>query len=179
MNHGNRELRKRQAEIEVRYRRDPDEALIVDHGRTTTASPGEPFHTTAVPGEDYGISIPIGVHRGVGGPHDQPNLGEMLCTTLAACLDTSIRMVAHLMGIELDELDVHVTGRVDLRGTLAMSDDVDVRFEDMHCDVHVKLATGTDPPVCIGCWMPLSGPASSVTHSYVRSASRQLFRVES
>ena len=141
----NRELRKRQAAIKDRYRSNPGEALIVDHGSTTRASLGDPFHATAIPGDDYGISIPVGVHRGVGGPHDQPNPGEMLCTALAACLDTSIRMVAHLKGIELDELDVHVTGRVDLRGTLAMSEDIHVGFDDMHCDVHVKPATGTDP----------------------------------
>ena len=141
----NKDLREQQAEIKNSYRQDPDGALILDHGRTNKASLGDPFHATAIPGEEYDISIPIGVHRGVGGPHDQPNPGEMLCTALAACLDTSIRMVAHLMGIELDELEVHVTGRVDLRGTLAMSKDVDVGFKDMHCDVNIKPAPGTDP----------------------------------
>lgn len=139
------ELRKRQATLKNRYREDPAEALITDRGRTTRASLGDPFHATAVPGEEYDILVPIGVHRGVGGRHDQPNPGEMLCTALAACLDTSIRMVAHLMGIALDELEVNVTGRVDLRGTLAMSRDIYVGFQDMHCDVHMKPSPGTDP----------------------------------
>ena len=67
-----------------------------------------------------GIAVPVGVHRTIGGLHDAPTPGYILCAALAACQDSSVRMVANILGITLEYLEVEVTGDVDVRGTLAM-----------------------------------------------------------
>jgi uncharacterized OsmC-like protein len=69
----------------------------------------------------------------VGGPHDAPTPGDMLCAALAACQDSSIRMVANLYSIELKFLQVCVEADVDVRGTLAVDENVPVVFQSMRC----------------------------------------------
>ena len=54
-------------------------------------------------------------------------------------------MVANLLGITLESLEVEVTGDVDVRGTMAMSPDVPVRFQAIRCEVRLKAKEGTDP----------------------------------
>jgi hypothetical protein len=82
-----------------------------------------------------GIAVPVGVHRAVGGPHDAPTPGDILCAALAACQDSTVRMVANLMGVELEFLEVEVTADADVRGALAIDMQVPVGFQSMRCDV--------------------------------------------
>ncbi len=92
-----------------------------------------------------GVSVPIGVHAALGGQHDAPTPGDMLCAALAACQDSAIRMVANLMDIELLTLEVQVTASVDVRGTLAIDSTVPIGFQTMSCDVKMKVKEGTQP----------------------------------
>jgi uncharacterized OsmC-like protein len=62
-----------------------------------------------------------------------------------ACQDSSVRMVANLLGITLESLEVEVTGDVDVRGTLAMNAEVPVGFRVIRCAVRLKAREGTDP----------------------------------
>jgi uncharacterized OsmC-like protein len=96
------------------------------------------------PRQELGIPVPIGVHEAVGGLHDAPTPGDMLCAALAACQDSSIRMVANVLGVEIESLEVEVDGDVDVRGTLGMDESVPVGFINLRCDVHLKVAEGTD-----------------------------------
>ena len=101
-----------------------------------------------VPGEEYraeDVMIAVGNHRGVGGLHDAPNSGELLCAALAACQDSTIRMVADLLGVHLTALAVEVEGDVDLRGALAVDGSVRVGFQSMRCRTNIEVAHGTDP----------------------------------
>jgi uncharacterized OsmC-like protein len=105
------------------------------------------MHTSAVPGEEYpvkAVAIAVGTHRGVGGLHDAPNPGELLCATLAACQDSTVRMVANLLGVRLTSLTVDVDGQVDLRGTLAVDRSVRVGFQSMRCRTRLGVPEGTD-----------------------------------
>ena len=141
------QVAKRQAPLRRGYERDPAAALIVDRGRTAGRDLGDPVHTRAVPGEEYrpdDVELLVGTHRGVGGLHDAPNPGELLCATLAACQDSTIRMVADLLGVRLMSLEVEVDGRVDLRGTLAIDTSVPVGFQSMSCRTRLRVAAGTD-----------------------------------
>ncbi|MBV5331716.1 OsmC family protein, partial [bacterium] len=87
------------------------------------------FHATVEPMEGCGIKAPVGVHSALGGVHDAPTPGDLLCAALAACQDSSIRMVANILGVELEHLQVKVTAQVDVRGALAMSQEVPVGFQ--------------------------------------------------
>jgi uncharacterized OsmC-like protein len=135
----------RQRPLRARYRDDPSAALVTDHARTLGTAPSDPFHSQVEPAPGYGVVTPLGVHRALGGPHDAPTPGDILCSALAACLDSSLRMVANVYGIVLEHVAVEVEGEVDVRGTLGMGRDVPVGFQAMHCRVHVRAAADTPP----------------------------------
>jgi uncharacterized OsmC-like protein len=137
--------RARQRPLRARYRNDPSAALVVEHARTTGESPDDPFHCAVEPAPGHGVVTPIAVHRALGGPHDAPTPGDILCAALAACLDTSLRMVANVYGIPLEHVAVEVEGDLDVRGTLGMGRDVPVGFQALRCRVHLRAAAGTPP----------------------------------
>ena len=58
----------------------------------------------------------------MGGTGDVPCSGDLLLGALAACQETTLRMVAANLGIELESLHVTIEGDWDARGTLAMGD---------------------------------------------------------
>lgn len=66
------------------------------------------------------------MHRAVGGPYDAPCPGDILYAALAACQESSIRMGANLLGVELASLTVEVAAEVDIRGALGMDSQVPV-----------------------------------------------------
>ncbi len=134
----------RQAPLRVSYREQPEKALIGKRARTEFRRDSDALHGTVVPG-DYGVRWSYGIDRAVGGLHDAPNPAEMLCAALAACQDSTIRMVADLMGVKLLELTVEVTGKVDVRGSLMVDRAVPVGFESMECRVAIQPAPGTPP----------------------------------
>lgn len=132
-----------QAPLRSRYKEAPALAMVTDHARTGGAQPSDPFHTTVEPMDGCGVSVPIGVHRALGGMHDAPTPGDLLCAALAACQDSAVRMVANRLGIEILALEVRVTAKVDVRGALGMVADVPVGFQSMTCDVALKVKDGT------------------------------------
>ncbi len=138
----------RQAPLRRSYEQDAAQALVVDRAHTVGRDLEDPVRTAVVPGEEYraeDVTIAVGNHRGVGGLHDAPNSGELLCAALAACQDSTIRMVADLLGVRLTALAVEVEGDVDLRGTLAVDGSVHVGFQSMCCQTRIEVAHGTDP----------------------------------
>lgn len=140
------DVRARQEPLRERYLRTPQEALITDRGRTMGGVDTDPFHGCVVPGsQDYGIEWPFSIHSAVGGYHDGPNPGDLLCAALAACLDSTIRIIASRLHITLALLEVDVTAEVDVRGTLIIDPQVPVGFQRMNCRVNLQTAPGTDP----------------------------------
>ena len=134
-----------QIPLRKRYKAEPEAALVIDCARALGTNPDDPFHSIVMPMPQCGIAIPVGVHRAIGGLHDAPTPGDMLCAALAACQDSTVRMVANLLGITLEALEVEVTGDVDVRGTLAMNAEVPVGFRAMRCAVRLKAREGTEP----------------------------------
>ncbi len=117
------------------YDATPALATVTDHARTCGAALGDPFRTKVEPMDGCGVVVPIGTHAALGGPHDAPTPGDMLCAALAACQDSAFRTVANLLGIELTQLEVRVTA------TAA----VPVGFQAMTCDVVFAVKAGTSP----------------------------------
>ncbi len=97
----------------------------------------------ADPGQPYGVVWRYGVDKAIGGLHDAPNPGELLCAALAACADASVRMIADLLRVQLDELEVEVTGELDVRGTLDVDRSVAVGFQRLALAVRVQAAPET------------------------------------
>ena len=132
-----------QAPLRSLYRETPAEAMVTDHARTCGTELSDPFHSQVEPMDGCGVTVPVGVHRAVGGLHDAPTPGDLLCAALAACQDSAVRMVANRLGVEILALEVRVTAQVDVRGALGMEADVPVGFQSMTCDIDLKVKEGT------------------------------------
>lgn len=143
------DVSRRQAPLRERYRRDPAAAMTRKRARTGPEDARDPYHGTVVPenaadpSAPYGVRVGFGLDDSVGGLHDAPNPGDLLCAALAACEDGLIRMIAGVLKIELEELEVEVTGDVDVRGTLALDPDARVGFQELRMSVRLRAAPGT------------------------------------
>jgi len=115
-------VRDLQTPIRHRYREDPQAAQIRLRVRSAHADLSDPLHCAALPVSTPEITWRSGAHPAVGGSGDVPCSGDLLLGALAACQETTIRMVAANMGIELESLDVEIEADWDARGTLAMGD---------------------------------------------------------
>jgi uncharacterized OsmC-like protein len=146
---GMNEVRDRQRSLRELYTRQPEAALIHKHVRAGPADGRDPYHGAVVPlnaaaeQRPYEVEWGFGLDHAVGGLHDRPNPGEMLCGALAACQDGLIRMIAGAIGIELEELEVEVTGDVDVRGTLDVDRGVRVGFQALSMSVRLRAKSGT------------------------------------
>lgn len=134
-----------QLPLRTLYKETPNMAMVTDHAFTCGIDPSDPFHSRVMPMSDSGVSVPFGVHSAVGGPYDAPCPGDLLCAALAACQDSSVRMVANRMGIELTALEVQVKATVDVRGALGLQKDVPVGFQSITSNIHLKAREGTPP----------------------------------
>jgi len=134
-----------QKPLRAAYKVTPSDALVTDRARTCGASASDPFHSKVEPMDGCGVVVPIGTHAAVGGPHDAPTPGDLLCAALAACQDSTMRLVANLLGVELTSLEVNVTAIVDVRGAMGVDPDVPVGFQSMKCSVRFKARDGTSP----------------------------------
>lgn len=138
-------VRQRQDPLRERYRIAANEAWIRDHAHTVYDHAHDPFHGLVAPGEEREARWRFGIHRAVGGEHDLPNPGDMLCAALASCLDTTLRMIADRLNIRIESLEVAATAHVDVRGTLVVDRAVPVGFQRTECRVHLRPASGVDP----------------------------------
>jgi uncharacterized OsmC-like protein len=129
------------------YGERPEEAISSKWARTSSSRvpAGDPVHGEVEVGRGYGTSLAYALDEKVGGLGDAPNPGDLLCAALAACEDGTIRMVAGLLGVELEELEVEVSGDLDVRGTLGIDPAVRVGFEELECSVTIRPAPGADP----------------------------------
>jgi uncharacterized OsmC-like protein len=135
---------ERQEPLRKRYRDAPREAWITDGARTLHDAAHDPFHAAVVAGEGD-ERWPIGIHRAVGGFHDLPNPGDVLCAALAGCLDTTLRILAERMRVPLEDVGVQVTGEIDVRGTLAVDAAVPVGMQHMTCRLRVAPGAHVHP----------------------------------
>ena len=140
-----RRLAERQAPLRAAYVDDPEHARTVKWAATVSSAETDALHSVVHIGKGYGVSLRTGIDRAVGGEHDLPNPGDLLCAALAACKDGTIRMIADLLGIPILDLQVEVTGDVDVRGCLAIDRAVNVGFRSMTCRVQLRVPADVDP----------------------------------
>src|SRR6202023_1272698 len=132
------DIRSLQKPLKEQYRSDPDASHI-----TLRAKGGQ----TDVP---VACSVDIGraiykaeAHKGVGGAGAGACSGDLLLGALAACAQITCQLVATAMGIATEHVKVSVSGDMDLRGTLGLSRDVPVGFEEIRVrfDIDAPQAT--------------------------------------
>lgn len=126
---------QRQMALFPKYLNDPELAMITDSSMVKGMNLQDPFRSTVFINDHMKIPFKVGVHKAVGGDHDFPNPGDILCAALAACLESTIRMIANILGIVLVETKITASAKVDVRGTLMIDKSVPVGFQSMHLDV--------------------------------------------
>ena len=120
------DVRARQAPIRQRLMDDPDSAPVVLRVRGGSGDLADPLHCIVSPESAPDAVFRCGAHPAVGGDGDAPCSGDLPLAALAACQETTLRMVAANMGIDLEELEVSVEGDWDPRGTLAMGKELPI-----------------------------------------------------
>jgi uncharacterized OsmC-like protein len=132
------DLRSLQKPLKDQYRTDPSASKITI--RAKGAQTDAPVSCSV----DLGRAIyRAEAHKGVGGAGAGACSGDLLLGALAACAQITCQMVAAAMGIPTERIEVTVEGDLDLRGTLGISKDVPVGFENVHLQFDVAAPDAT------------------------------------
>jgi uncharacterized OsmC-like protein len=132
------DLRSLQKPLKEQYRSDPSASRI------TIQAKGSQTDAPVSCSVDIGRAVyQAEAHKGVGGAGAGACSGDLLLGALAACAQITCQMVAAAMAIPTERIEVTVKGDLDLRGTLGISKDVPVGFENirLHFDVVAPTAT--------------------------------------
>ncbi|MFN2532107.1 MAG: OsmC family protein [Pyrinomonadaceae bacterium] len=131
-------LRSIQKPLKEKYRNDPTSSRI-----TLTAHGGPSDSPTACSVEVGQKLLEAQAHIGVGGLGTAACSGDLLLGALAACAQLTCQLVASAMGIPMEDIRVEVDGEMDLRGTLGISKEVPVGFENIHARFEIKAPEAT------------------------------------
>src|ERR1700685_3077227 len=82
-------------------------------------------------------------HSGVGGAGTAACSGDLLLGALSACAQITCQMVAAAMGVPIERIEVTVEGDLDLRGTLGISKEVPVGFENIRMNFDIAAPGAT------------------------------------
>jgi len=130
------ELRSVQTPLKERYREQPGAALITlrAHGRL-----GEDVSCRIETGK---APVVAGLHPATGGTGQSACSGNMLLEALVACAGVTLNAVATALGIELRDASLLAEGDLDFRGTLGLSKEVPVGFQN----IRLQFTLDTDAP---------------------------------
>lgn len=126
-----------QAPLRERYRNDAPAARLTLKARGT---PGEDTITCKVE-TGKGLAV-AGIHPKAGGSGLELCSGDMLLEALVACAGVSLKAAATMLDVRIESAVVTAEGDVDLRGTLGVSEDVQVGFEE----IRLRFDVATDAP---------------------------------
>ena len=133
------DVRSLQRPLKEGYRQDPATSRITltAHGKQTDA----PIACSV----DLGRAIyKAQAHKGVGGQGTGACSGDLLLGALAACAQITCQMVAAAMGIPTEGIDVTVEGDLDLQGTLGLSKDTPVGFQNIRVNFDIRASQATE-----------------------------------
>jgi len=119
------ELKSLQAPIKERYRKRPESASI------TLRAEGKIGEGVSCNVQTGKALIEAGLHPATGGDGLSACSGDMLLESLVACAGVTLRAVATALEIPLRDGTVHAEGDLDFRGTLAVSKEVPVGFQQI------------------------------------------------
>ena len=132
------DLRAVQKPLKEKYRSDPNSSRI------TLRAQGDQSDTPISCSVEVGQKIlEAQAHSGVGGPGTAACSGDLLLGALAACAQLTCQLVATAMGIPFEHIRVEVEGEMDLSGTLGISKEMPVGFQDIHARFDIKAPDAT------------------------------------
>ena len=119
------ELRSIQAPVKERYRETPEAALVTLRAE---GSIGEGVSCKIDTGKALVVA---GLHPATGGSGQAACSGDMLLEALVACAGVTLNAVATALEIELRHAWIKAEGDLDFRGTLGVSKEVPVGFQNI------------------------------------------------
>jgi uncharacterized OsmC-like protein len=119
------EIRSLQAPVKERYREHPEAALVTLRAQGRI---GEGVSCKIETGKGL---VEAGLHPATGGDGLGACSGDMLLEALVACAGVTLRAVATALDIQLRDAIVHAEGDLDFRGTLGVSKEVPVGFQEI------------------------------------------------
>jgi uncharacterized OsmC-like protein len=132
------DIRAMQKPLKDQYRQDPSSSRI------TLTARGKQTDAPVSCSIDLGRAIYAAqAHKGVGGSGTGACSGDLLLGALAACAQITCQMVAAAMQIPVESLDVTVEGDMDLQGTLGLSKEVPVGFQEIRLKFDIKAPQAT------------------------------------
>ena len=132
------DIRSLQKPLKEQYRRDPESSRI------TLTAKGTETATPLACSVDIGRAIQQAeAHKGVGGTGTAACSGDLLIGALAACAQLTCQLVATAMGVPTRQIEVTVSGDMDLQGTLGISKEVPVGFEAIRVQFHLDAPQAT------------------------------------
>jgi uncharacterized OsmC-like protein len=125
------ELRSLQAPLKAQYRERPETALVTlrAEGRI-----GEGITCKVETGKEL---VEAGLHPATGGDGLSACSADMLLEALVACAGVTLGAVATALGIQLRDATIRAEGDLDFRGTLGVSKDVPVGFQQIRLQVNL------------------------------------------
>ncbi|BBL81173.1 peroxiredoxin [Rubrobacter xylanophilus] len=125
-------VRRLQRPLKERYRREPGSS------RVTLRARGSEADTPLSCSVDIGRAVyEAGAHTGVGGTGSAACSGDLLLGALAACAQITCQMVASAMEIPTRSIEAVAEGDLDLAGTLGLSEEVPVGFQEIRLTLNV------------------------------------------
>jgi uncharacterized OsmC-like protein len=119
------ELRSIQAPLKDHYREAPQSALV------TLRAQGRIGAEVSCRIETGKAIVVAGLHPATGGSGLAACSGDMLLEALVACAGVTLNAVAIVLGIELRDATLLAEGDLDFRGTLGVSKEVPVGFQNI------------------------------------------------
>jgi uncharacterized OsmC-like protein len=130
------ELRSIQAPLKDQYRQTPEAALV------TLRAQGHIGEGVSCKIETGKALVVAGLHPATGGTGLSACSGDMLLEALVACAGVTLGAVATALGIELSDALIEAEGDLDFRGTLGVSKEIPVGFQN----IRLKVTLDTDAP---------------------------------
>src|ERR1044071_3989187 len=127
------ELKAMQAPLKERYREDPGAAMI------TLRASGKLGEGVTCKIETGKALVAAGLHPATGGNGLSACSGDMLLEALVACAGVTMNAVATAIGVELRDATLEAEGDLDFRGTLGVSKEAPVGFQN----IRLKMALDT------------------------------------
>ena len=118
-------LRAVQAPLKEQYRQSPQAALI------TLRAQGRIGEGISCKVETGQALVTAGLHPATGGSGQAACSGDMLLEALVACAGVTLNAVATSLGIELRDATLEAQGDLDFRGTLGVSKEAPVGFQNI------------------------------------------------
>jgi uncharacterized OsmC-like protein len=131
------DLRTLQAPLKERYRQEPAAAAMTLRARGQL---GEGIICRVETGKAL---VEAGLHPATGGDGLALCSGDMLLEALVACAGVTLRAVATAIGVEIRNGTVTAEGDLDFRGTLGLSKETPVGFQQIR--LTFDLATDASP----------------------------------